>query len=142
MARAPLLQISEITLGFGGNPVFDGLSLNVQPGDRVALVGRNGSGKSTLMKVMAGLIEADKGLRAVAPGVKAPEVVRYPVQGTDRQLALLQMPPLLRSYLGIGGWVSDHAVVDRAMNTLHVFTGVEIAAIPAARARALRAVAG
>ncbi len=69
MARAPLLQISEITLGFGGNPVFDGLSLNVQPGDRVALVGRNGSGKSTLMKVMAGLIEADKGLRAVAPGV-------------------------------------------------------------------------
>ena len=69
MARAPLLQISEITLGFGGNPVFDGLSLNVQPGDRVALVGRNGSGKSTLMKVMAGLIEADRGLRAVAPGV-------------------------------------------------------------------------
>lgn len=76
-----------------------------------------------------------------APGVKAPEVVRYPVQGTDRQLALLQMPPLLRSYLGIGGWVSDHAVVDRAMNTLHVFTGVEIAAIPALRARVLRAVA-
>ena len=69
MARAPLLQISDITLGFGGNPVFDGLSLNVQPGDRVALVGRNGSGKSTLMKVMAGLIEADRGLRAVAPGV-------------------------------------------------------------------------
>ncbi|MDG1375647.1 MAG: ATP-binding cassette domain-containing protein [Yoonia sp.] len=69
MARAPLLQLSEIALSFGGDPVFEDLSLVVQPGDRVALVGRNGSGKSTLMKVMAGLIEADKGARTAAPGV-------------------------------------------------------------------------
>ncbi|MDM7255971.1 MAG: ATP-binding cassette domain-containing protein [Paracoccus sp. (in: a-proteobacteria)] len=61
MARAPLLQLSDISLTFGGNPVFDGLSLTIQPGDRVALVGRNGSGKSTLMKVMAGLVEPDRG---------------------------------------------------------------------------------
>ncbi|MGR3454022.1 ABC-F family ATP-binding cassette domain-containing protein [Pseudooceanicola sp.] len=68
MARAPLLQLSEISLTFGGDPVFDGLSLNIQPGDRVALVGRNGSGKSTLMKVMAGLVEADRGDRVLSPG--------------------------------------------------------------------------
>ncbi|MCC5973275.1 MAG: ATP-binding cassette domain-containing protein [Rubellimicrobium sp.] len=70
MARAPLLQLSDISLTFGGNPVFDGLSLAVQPGDRIALVGRNGSGKSTLMKVMAGLVEPDRGSRAAAPGVR------------------------------------------------------------------------
>ena len=52
-----------------------------------------------------------------------------------------RMPPLLRSYLAMGGWVSDHAVVDRDMNTLHVFTGLEVRAIPPARARALRLVA-
>ncbi|MDO9638706.1 MAG: ATP-binding cassette domain-containing protein [Pseudotabrizicola sp.] len=69
MARAPLLQLSDISLTFGGNPVFDNLSLVVQPGDRVALVGRNGSGKSTLMKVMAGLVEVDRGTRVVSPGV-------------------------------------------------------------------------
>ncbi len=69
MARAPLLQLSDISLTFGGDPVFSGLSLNVQPGDRVALVGRNGSGKSTLMKVMAGLVEADSGDRVAGPGV-------------------------------------------------------------------------
>ena len=51
------------------------------------------------------------------------------------------LPPLLQTYLALGGWVSDHAVVDRALNTLHVFTGVEIAAIPPARARLLRALA-
>ena len=69
MARAPLLQLSQISLTFGGNPVFDGLDLVVQPMDRVALVGRNGSGKSTLMKVMAGLVIPDSGTRVVPPGV-------------------------------------------------------------------------
>jgi ATP-binding cassette subfamily F protein uup len=68
MAQAPLLQISGLTLGFGGPPVFDGLDLVVQRGDRLALVGRNGSGKSTLMKVMAGLVEADTGTRVLPDG--------------------------------------------------------------------------
>jgi ATP-binding cassette subfamily F protein uup len=69
MARIPLLQLNEISLTFGGDPIFDGLSLVAQPGDRVALVGRNGSGKSTLMKVMGGLVEADKGEVIAGPGV-------------------------------------------------------------------------
>ncbi len=69
MARAPLLQLSQISLTFGGNPLFAELDMTIQPGDRVALVGRNGSGKSTLMKVMAGLAEADHGQRVVSPGV-------------------------------------------------------------------------
>ena len=71
MARAPLLQLTDISLTFGGEPLFDNLSLVVQPGDRIALVGRNGSGKSTLMKVMAGQVEADRGTRVLSPGVTA-----------------------------------------------------------------------
>ncbi|MDO5622389.1 MAG: ATP-binding cassette domain-containing protein [Paracoccus sp. (in: a-proteobacteria)] len=70
MARAPLLQLTDISLTFGGNPVFDGLSLTVQQGDRVALVGRNGSGKSTLMKVMAGLVEPDRGTVVTPAGTQ------------------------------------------------------------------------
>ena len=69
MARAPLLQLSDIALTFGGDPVFENLGLVIQQGDRLALVGRNGSGKSTLMKVMAGLVEADKGDITAGPGV-------------------------------------------------------------------------
>jgi ATP-binding cassette subfamily F protein uup len=68
MARAPLLQLSDISLTFGGDPLLDDLSLVVHPGDRVALVGRNGSGKSTLMKVMAGLVEPDHGVVTISPG--------------------------------------------------------------------------
>ncbi|MBT6924851.1 MAG: ABC-F family ATP-binding cassette domain-containing protein, partial [Marinovum sp.] len=79
MARTPLLQLNDISLTFGGDPVFNALDLVVQPGDRLALVGRNGSGKSTLMKVMAGLVEADRGARFVAPGCS----VRYMQQDPD-----------------------------------------------------------
>jgi ATP-binding cassette subfamily F protein uup len=68
MARAPLLQITGLSLGYGGPPLFDGLDLVVQAGDRLALVGRNGSGKSTLMKVMAGLVEPDAGARVLPEG--------------------------------------------------------------------------
>ena len=74
-----------------------------------------------------------------APTEKAPEVVPLGLEVADRGLALKGMPPLLRSYLTMGGWVSDHAVLDREMDTLHVFTGLEIASIPEARARSIRA---
>lgn len=80
------------------------------------------------------------------PRVKAPKVVRYARallgRKGDPKQAMLKMPPLLRTYLTMGGWVSDHAVVDEDLGTLHVFTGLEIGAIPPARARALRMVAG
>ncbi len=80
------------------------------------------------------------------PKVKAPRVFRFAarlrLKKPDLKQARLRMPPLLRTYLAMGGWVSDHAVVDNDLNTLHVFTGLEINAIPASRKRLLRAVAG
>jgi len=79
------------------------------------------------------------------PREKAGDVVRFsrdlPPGPFDARRALQTMPPLLRTYLLMGGWVSDHAVIDRDLDTLHVFTGLEISAIPPARARLLRGVA-
>ncbi|MBS9716348.1 ABC-F family ATP-binding cassette domain-containing protein [Pseudohalocynthiibacter aestuariivivens] len=86
MARAPLLQLSDISLTFGGDPIFKDLNLIVQPGDRVALVGRNGSGKSTLMKVMAGLVEPDMGSRAVTPGIQVSYMEQHPDLSAFRTL--------------------------------------------------------
>lgn len=78
------------------------------------------------------------------PRVKAPDVFRFATRLTRKPnptQAQRNMPPLLKTYLMMGGWVSDHAVVDSHMNTLHVFTGVEINAIPPQRRRLLRALA-
>lgn len=55
----------------------------------------------------------------------------------DQKGAMQTIPPLLRLYLGMGGWVSDHAVRDPNLDTLHVFTAVEIARIPPNRKRLL-----
>ena len=81
--------------------------------------------------------------RCWLPRVKSPEVFRFArlLRRPDPRRAMAAMPPLLRTYLLMGGWVSDHAVMDRQLGTMHVFTGLEIAAIPPARARALRALA-
>jgi len=79
------------------------------------------------------------------PCEKAPEVVRFAQDippNADPKLGPRHLPSLLRTYLLMGGWVSDHAVIDRDLGTLHVFTGLEIDAVPAGRARALRALAG
>lgn len=57
----PILKLDDIFLSFGGSPLLAGAHLQVEPGDRICLVGRNGSGKSTLMKIAAGLAEAQSG---------------------------------------------------------------------------------
>jgi putative hemolysin len=76
------------------------------------------------------------------PRVKAPRVFDFAralgLRKPDLRLGMRRMPPLLRTYLAMGGWVSDHAVIDNDLNTLHVFTGVEINRVPAGRARLLR----
>ena len=78
------------------------------------------------------------------PRTKAPKIFpfakRLRIKRPDMRQALSKMPPLLRSYLMMGGWVSDHAVVDNDLNTLHVFTGLEIKRVPKKRARLLRGV--
>ncbi len=76
---APLLQLRDIRLTYGGAQLLDGAELIVAPGDRVALVGRNGSGKSTLLKIAASLVEADQGERFAASGA----TVRYLPQEPD-----------------------------------------------------------
>ncbi|WJR69170.1 ABC-F family ATP-binding cassette domain-containing protein [Neorhizobium sp. CSC1952] len=57
----PILKLDDIFLSFGGAPLLAGAGLQVEPGDRICLVGRNGSGKSTLMKIAAGMVEPQSG---------------------------------------------------------------------------------
>ncbi|MBL8834784.1 MAG: ATP-binding cassette domain-containing protein [Alphaproteobacteria bacterium] len=64
----PILALKSATVHFGGPPLFDGLDLGIERGERVCLVGRNGCGKSTLLKVLAGLVDLDGGERFVQPG--------------------------------------------------------------------------
>jgi L-ornithine Nalpha-acyltransferase len=96
----------------------------------------------TYMDAFALLKERHLAPKRWLPRVKAPKVFRFAsilrLRRPDMSVALRRMPPLLRSYLMMGGWVSDHAVIDEKLNTLHVFTAIEIARVPETRARQLR----
>jgi ATP-binding cassette subfamily F protein uup len=76
---APLLQLKDIVLTFGGTPLLSGAELSVGASDCVSLVGRNGAGKSTLLKIAAELVEPDHGSVFIQPGT----VVRYLPQEPD-----------------------------------------------------------
>ena len=56
-----LIWINDVSIGFGGALLLDGVSLQIEAGERIGLLGRNGSGKSTLMKLLVGDIAPDKG---------------------------------------------------------------------------------
>jgi ABC transport system ATP-binding/permease protein len=82
----PILKLDDIFLSFGGAPLLAGASLQVEPGDRICLVGRNGSGKSTLMKIAAGLAEAQSG-----------EIFRHP----SATIRYLEQAPDFGSYSSV-----------------------------------------
>ncbi|HBZ44429.1 MAG TPA: ornithine-acyl-ACP acyltransferase [Maritimibacter sp.] len=121
-AMAALVDRADVKLLFGCSS-FPGVDPNPYH-DAFALLARD--------------YQSAPGMRV---GRKSREIVTFPDATPDPQVARAALPPLLRTYLGMGGWVSDHAVVDRQMGTLHVFTGVEIDRVPPARARALRVLA-
>jgi ATP-binding cassette subfamily F protein uup len=70
MAIAPILSWEGLGLIQGSGWLFQNLDLNIGPRDRLALIGRNGAGKTTLLKLIAGEVEADRGIRSVQPGTR------------------------------------------------------------------------
>ncbi|GAB6175351.1 ATP-binding cassette domain-containing protein [Desulfobaculum senezii] len=65
-----LISIKDIRLAFSDAPVLDGVSMQIEAGERVCLVGRNGEGKSSLMRVVTGDMKPDGGEIAIGKGVR------------------------------------------------------------------------
>jgi ATP-binding cassette subfamily F protein uup len=65
------VNIQNLSLTLGIDRLFDEINLTIEPGEKVALVGRNGSGKSTLLKLIAGEIKPDSGIIAIQNGIRS-----------------------------------------------------------------------
>ncbi len=64
-----LVSFKDISMAFGGPPLLDGVSMQIEEGERVCLVGRNGAGKTTLLKILAGKHRPDSGEIFRRPGL-------------------------------------------------------------------------
>jgi ATP-binding cassette subfamily F protein uup len=65
-----LLQLKNLTLCFGAAPLLDGIDFQIEPGERVCLLGRNGAGKTSLMRVLAGEEAPNSGEIISTPGAR------------------------------------------------------------------------
>lgn len=70
----PLLRLENISLAFGEAPLFDNINLQIDPKERIFLIGRNGMGKSCLFKVITETLKPDQGKIFKNPGLKIAEL--------------------------------------------------------------------
>ena len=100
----PFIRLADVSIAFGIHPVLDHVDFQLDPGERVGLIGRNGEGKSTLMKAIAGLIPADSGEIWRQPGIKIAMLEQAPA--LPEQATIYEA---VADALGdIGHWIAEY----------------------------------
>ncbi|HEY6196787.1 MAG TPA: ATP-binding cassette domain-containing protein, partial [Candidatus Eisenbacteria bacterium] len=95
----PLLSLHDVSLAFAGPPLLDHVTLQIDAGERIGLLGRNGAGKSTLLRLLLGTLEPDSGEVVRTPALSAAELPQ------DVPLGLVG---------GVRGWLHHACGVTRA----------------------------
>lgn len=93
----PLVSVKDLRIGYRGPPLLDGVSCQIEPGQRIGLLGRNGSGKTTFMRILCGQVQPDGGQVVFAPGTKLsllPQDVPREMPGTVSEVVAAGMPHL------------------------------------------------
>lgn len=91
----PLITIEDLSIGFRGPLLLDGVSAQIDAGQRIGLLGRNGAGKTTLLRILDGQVEPDGGAVIVAPGVHVARLrqdVPRDQRGSIRAVVLAGVP--------------------------------------------------
>jgi ATP-binding cassette subfamily F protein uup len=79
----PLITLNNVDYGVGGPLLLADVVLSIEPGERIALIGRNGAGKSTLMRLIAGEIQADDGEIRREGGIRVARLEQEVPAGAD-----------------------------------------------------------
>ncbi len=95
-----LISVNNVVMSFGGPRLLDGVTFQIEAGQRVCLVGRNGEGKSTLLRLLSGDLTPDSGDIARAPGLKVARLsqkVPEALSGTVYEVAVQGLGELGRA---------------------------------------------
>ena len=132
-----LFSLRDVRVSLGGPPLLDGVSLQIDRGERVALVGRNGTGKSTLLRIAEGTLRADAGEVHRAPGLRVarlPQELPADVTGTAFHVTaqgLGALSDLVEQYHRLAQAVADGdpgslAALERCQHELEAAGGWEL----------------
>ena len=125
----PLLNLSQVAIGYGDAPVLKNVELHISPNSRLGLLGPNGAGKSSLVKTLAGNLRTLAGDRVGGEHLSIGYFAQHQLEALDLQaspaLHLQRLSPKateqqLRSFLGGFGFQGD-----RAFEVIHHFSGGE-----------------
>jgi ATP-binding cassette subfamily F protein uup len=117
-----LISLQDVVVAFGGPRVLDGVSLQLETRERVALLGRNGAGKTTMMRLLAGENRPDDGVVSFQKGIEVaylPQDVPQDIEGTVFEVVLSglgERATLLKDYHHVSHLLqTDHSkeVMDR-----------------------------
>ena len=115
----PLLNLTQATLGYTGNPLLHNINLSIHPGSRIGLLGANGAGKSTLLKSLAGALPLIGGDRITGEHLKLGYFTQHQLEALDLDasplLHIQRMSPQareqdIRDFLGGFNFRGDTAV--------------------------------
>ena len=107
-SRGAVLRATGVTAGYGGDPVIRDITVHVEPGQVVSLVGANGSGKSTLLKSLVGVVRVSAGTVTVGEADvtnRTPEDVARAGVGYVPQVDDVFPPLTVRENLEMGGYL-------------------------------------
>jgi ATP-binding cassette subfamily F protein uup len=110
----PLVTIRDLSIRFRGPALLDGISCQIEAGERIGLLGRNGAGKTTFMRILCGGVKPDEGELSFFPGSKIallPQDVPREIEGTVRQVVSAGLvAPHDSSGAGLSDWQGELAV--------------------------------
>ena len=128
MAAKNLINLEAVSKSFGIKPLLENVSLGINAGERIGVVGRNGGGKSTLMKVLAGIEDPDSGrvaqgsslsmgILSQADSAAAGASVRDVVLGQKEKHEWASSVDIREIFTGLFGGFDDH-LLDRDFHSL------------------------